>query len=157
MYHEYMRQFIEQVFTSGEFEKLIDGTYELIAPYVEKDPTKFCTYEEFQNGVQTLRQFCLIRAQSVSGQLDGSIPSTEEGQQNDRTALVDASSLRISDMGGMDNTMQGGGFSPSKETVNVGAEPQGNAQKNNGFVQIAVSAAAITAGIVFAAAFKRRR
>ena len=64
---------------SADIDGLIDEAYDLIAPYVEKDPTKFCTYDEFETGVQTLKNFCYLRAQSVAGQLDGSIPSTSEG------------------------------------------------------------------------------
>lgn len=46
LYHAAFAEFIESVFTSGEFERLFDETVELISPYVERDPTKFCTYEE---------------------------------------------------------------------------------------------------------------
>ena len=60
----------------------------MIAPYVEKDPTKFCTYEEFETGAATLSEFCLLRAESVRGQLDGSIPSDSDGQSADSTALI---------------------------------------------------------------------
>ncbi|MBQ7680703.1 MAG: spore coat protein CotH, partial [Oscillibacter sp.] len=79
----------------------------LIAPYVERDPTKFCTYEEFVKGVETLRAFCELRTQSVRGQLDGSIPATDDGQSADSSALIDASALTLSDMGNMN---RGGAF-----------------------------------------------
>ena len=72
LYHEYYEEFLQ----SADIDGLIDEAYSLIAPYVEKDPTKFCTYDEFETGVQTLKNFCYLRAQSVTGQLDGSIPST---------------------------------------------------------------------------------
>ena len=58
--------------------------------------------------MQTIREFCLLRAESVKGQLNGSIPSTEAGQSADGVALIDASSITISDMGTM--SMGGGGF-----------------------------------------------
>ena len=61
--------------TADIFAEMLDQVETLIAPYVEKDPTKFCTYEEFQTGVDTLREFCLLRAESVSGQLEGTIPA----------------------------------------------------------------------------------
>ena len=101
LYHQYFRQFLD----SADCAAMIEDAYALIAPYVEQDPTKFCTYEEFEAGVAALKTFCELRAQSVSGQLDGSIPSTDEGQAADRSALVDASNLNLSDMG----TMGGGG------------------------------------------------
>lgn len=86
LYHEAFSGFIDSVFTSGEFERLFDETLALISPYVERDPTKFCTYEEFELGAQTLREFCLLRAESISLQLAG-----EEAE-------VDASGLDISAM-----------------------------------------------------------
>ena len=78
---------------------------------MEKDPTKFCTAEEFETGVQTLKTYCALRSESIQGQLDGTTASTSEAQQEDGTSLVDASSITLSDMGSMGNTMGGkGGF-----------------------------------------------
>lgn len=53
-----------------------------------------------------MEDFCLLQAQSVQGQLEGAIPSTDEGQSEDSSTLVDASSVDISAMGTMEN---GGG------------------------------------------------
>ena len=53
-----------------------------------------------------MEDFCLLRAQSVQGQLEGTIPSTDDGQSADSSSLVDASSVDISAMGTMNN---GGG------------------------------------------------
>ena len=114
MYHQYFQEFLDSYFSNGSFadgyfEEMISSVKEMIAIYVEKDPTKFCSYEEFEKGTDTLKQFCLLRAESISGQLAGTIPSTSEGQQQDKTALVDASGISISDMG----TMAGRGGFPS--------------------------------------------
>ncbi len=109
LYHQYFQEFLETVDTAG----LIDTAAELIAPYVEKDPTRFYTYEEFETGVETLRTFCRLRAESIAGQLAGTIPSTEDGQAADASALVDASSITLSDMGTMDRGGFGGGERPS--------------------------------------------
>ena len=71
----------------------------------------FARTDEFETGVQTLKNFCRLRAQSVTGQLDGSIPSTSEAQKESSESLVDVSAITISDMGSMGNTMGGkGGF-----------------------------------------------
>ncbi len=111
LYHAYFAQFISDYFDSGYFEQMIDDVKALIAPYVEQDTTKFCTYEEFETGIETLKQFCLLRAQSINGQLDGTIPSTSDGQRDAQDSLVDASSISISDMGTMHggNMTMGGG------------------------------------------------
>ena len=90
--------------------QLIAETKEMIAPYVESDPTRFCTYEEFEKGVTALAEFCSARLDSMEGQLQGTIPSTSEGQSNDTESLIDGSHISISDMGGMNG--MGGGHNP---------------------------------------------
>lgn len=62
--------------------------------------------------MEALEDFCLLRAQSVQGQLEGTIPSTDDGQSADSSSLVDASSVDISAMGTMNN---GGGGQRSWE------------------------------------------
>lgn len=108
LYHQYFAEFITQYFDSGYFTDMIDTVSEMISPYVEGDPTKFCTYEEFKNGVVTLKEFCILRAESVCGQLNGTIPSTSDGQSQDSSTFIDASNLVISDMGNMGSMMGGG-------------------------------------------------
>ena len=108
LYHSYFSEFLAAYFDNGYLETMIDQVSTMIAPYVEQDPTKFCTYEEFKKGVSTLKSFCLLRAESISGQLDGTIGSTAAAQ--DSTTLIDAGDLQIDDMGGMNtgrgNTME---------------------------------------------------
>lgn len=106
LYHEKYQQFIDTVFTSGWFESEFDRVSAMIAPYVEKETRAFYSYEEFQTAADTLKTFCLKRAQSVQGQLDGSIPATSAAQQGS-DALIDASELSITAMGGMNNGKDG--------------------------------------------------
>ena len=105
-YHELMGELLDSV----DFAQLVSDTTALIDEYVEKDPTKFCTYDEFKAGAEAISKFCTLREESVRGQLDGSIPSTTEGQQADSSALIDDSELNSSDMGSMGGGMGGGGF-----------------------------------------------
>lgn len=98
-YHEYFDRLIEGYFESGCFEELVRETLDMIKPYVEKDPTAFCSCEDFLLGAETLRRFCLLRAESVRGQLDGTIPSTIAAQAKDQSGFVDASSVWLPDMG----------------------------------------------------------
>lgn len=100
-YHQHFSEFIAEYFESGYFSEMIDTVTQMIAPYVEKDPTKFCTYEEFQTGADILKEFCLLRAQSIRGQLNGTIPSTADGQEADSSSLINADSVTIADMGSM--------------------------------------------------------
>ena len=111
VYAEYMGYF-----DSGKFAEMYDNAIALIAPYVEKDPTAFCTYGEFQKGSSALREFCLLRAESIGRQLNGTIAATSDGQAADQNAnFVDASAIDIQSMGS--NSMgfgraRGGGFAP---------------------------------------------
>ncbi len=102
-YHKYFGEFISSYFDSGYFAEMIDKVKAIISPYIEKDPTKFCTFDEFKKGIDTLKSFCLLRAESVSAQLKGEIGSTTDTQYN--STLIDAGELQISDMGSMQNTM----------------------------------------------------
>lgn len=112
-YHMLYQEFIDQFYTSGYLEELVNKTYNMIYEYVEKDPTKFCSMEEFEKAVETMGQFVEQRCQSIEGQLDGTIPSTDSGQKEDSTNLIDASAITISDMGSMGggggNGFPGGG------------------------------------------------
>ena len=92
-YHALFEEFVERWFDEGALSELIESTADLIRPYVEKDPTRFCTTEEFEEGVEALEQFVTLRAEAVSRQLAGD------------TTAVDTEGLTLSDMG----TMQNGG------------------------------------------------
>lgn len=123
LYHEALSEFIANYFENGYFEEEIDRVTALISPYVEKDPTKFCTYDEFTEGVSALKEFCTLRAESVRGQLDGTIPSTSDAQSEDSSALISGSSVSISAMGSMN---VGGGMGGGRQDGSFGAPPDGN-------------------------------
>jgi len=90
------QEFMTTVFDSGWFAAEFDRVKAMIDPYVAQETAAFCTYDEFQTGAETLKAFCLKRAESVSRQLKG-----------DNTR-VDASELNLSVMGTMNG--MGGGF-----------------------------------------------
>ena len=100
-YHALMDEFIEKCFESGWFAQRMEQIIALLTPYVQQDRTSFTGYDSFAQAAATLTQFCELRAQSLRGQLDGSIPSTSAGQSADSSALIDAGDLAISTMGGM--------------------------------------------------------
>ena len=169
LYHQYYAQFIEELFDSGSCQALIDSTFALIAPYAAEDPTMFCTYEEFEQGVEALRTFCALRAESVRGQLAGTVPSTSQGQAEHSAGLVDASGLALSAMGSMSGDGGGpGGFQPRQDAAEVFAKdrPEGSRrpgeesgpqrEEGTGLTILAGSAALLAAGLVLAGTFRRR-
>lgn len=99
LYHQYFDQFLSTCFESGWFNKTFKSAYNLIAPYIKEDDNGFVSYDDFVTACDTLKSFVNLRNKSIRGQLDGTIPSTENGQTADNSSLIDASSLSINTMG----------------------------------------------------------
>ncbi|MBQ2802786.1 MAG: CotH kinase family protein, partial [Lachnospiraceae bacterium] len=161
LYHTIFAEFISEYFDNGYFENMFDSITEMIAPYVEKDPTKFCAYDEFEKGISTLKDFCMLRAESISGQLNGSIGSTDSTQ--DSSTLVDAGELQISDMGTMNHSM-GGNRKPQnfdENTSNFNDKQQriemNGRFSNTNWSLLAVCVGVLAIGLVVTAVFTRRK
>ncbi|MDA3733874.1 CotH kinase family protein [Niameybacter massiliensis] len=105
LYHTYLQQIVEEYIGSGLYAQTIKQVQNLISPYIKEDPTAFYTYDEYVKAVATLKQFGILRAESVKGQLNGTIPSTTETQKEKNHLLVDASLINLEVMG-----TQGGGM-----------------------------------------------
>ncbi len=104
LYKSYLHDIVDGYFGGGAIEQTIDTLDALIAEHVAADPTALCTYAEYETAVTELKKLCVLRAESIRGQLDGTIPATTAGQNADASALVDASSVNLSALGS-----QGGG------------------------------------------------
>ncbi|MDE7302378.1 MAG: CotH kinase family protein [Oscillospiraceae bacterium] len=98
-YHKYLSELMEKYFENGSFDKKIDELNTLIGGYVQKDPTAFYTYDEYQTALDAFKNIGKLRAESISGQLNGTVPSTTEGQQAASDKLIDASSVKLSELG----------------------------------------------------------
>ena len=98
-YHAYFDELLSGYFESGHFEITLRQTEKMISPYVQKDATAFCSFEDHQLAVDTLEQICLLRAQSIRSQLDGEIPATIRGQQENPNAKVEASEVQLTALG----------------------------------------------------------
>ena len=109
-YHEYLNELVEKYVNGGEFQKTYERIRSQIDGLVSDDPTAFYSYEEYEAAAQMLLEVVGLRAESVSGQLDGTIPSTDDGQQADSSSLIDGSDIELSVMG----TMSGGGGAENK-------------------------------------------
>ena len=78
-YHALFGELLDRWFSDGELETLIGETAALIRPWVEKDPTKFCTTEEFDAGAAALSAFVSLRGEAVRRQLAGDETPVETG------------------------------------------------------------------------------
>ncbi len=111
-YHEYLRQLVEEYVYGGRFDEVYSRIRSQIDSLVETDPTAFYSYEEYLEAADMLYEVVNLRAQSIEGQLDGTIPSTDSGQRADSSTLIDASDLNLSVMGTMN---MGGGPDEDRE------------------------------------------
>jgi len=100
-YHSYLQMLIDNYFADGKFEEKIKTLDALISDHVKNDATAFCTYEEYKTAVSSFITLGTLRAQSVQGQLDGTVPSTTEEQNANPDLLVPAGDLNLSDLGSM--------------------------------------------------------
>lgn len=96
-YHQVYSELLRNFFENGKCTEEIERVYNMIRPYVEKDPTAFYTLDRFDTAVNTLKAFCEKRAESISKQLNGTLGSTGDTQKNEDK--VDASDLKLTDMG----------------------------------------------------------
>ena len=107
-YYAYLQQLVSEYINGGGFDAFYERVRSRIDTLVETDPTAFYSYDEYLTAVDTLYQVVKLRGESIQGQLDGTIPSTEAAQRTS-DALVDAYALDLSTMGYM-NSGGGGGF-----------------------------------------------
>lgn len=126
MYEGYLKEIAEKYFTQEYMTELVTKIHDLIAPYVQNDPTAFCTYEEFEQACSTdpTDQYSLVyyvvnMAESIENQLNGGEPTFNT------------------------SSMQGGGFGGGKQSDFNGEMPdmasrteqttdaQQNAQQND--------------------------
>ena len=107
-YYAYLQQLVSEYIDGDGFDAFYTRVRSQIDALVESDPTAFYSYDEYLTAAETLYQVVKLRGQSIQGQLDGTIPSTEAAQRTS-DALVDASALDLSAMGYM-NSGGGGGF-----------------------------------------------
>lgn len=102
LYHSYLEKLCTEYVQGGQFEltyTMLRGLLDSRVATEEHDPTAFYTADEYTEAVEMLKTVIERRAESILGQLDGTIPSTTDGQQADSSTLVDASDLDLSVMG----------------------------------------------------------
>ncbi|MBO4325471.1 MAG: CotH kinase family protein [Lachnospiraceae bacterium] len=129
-YHEYLRQLVEEYVYGGRFEEVYQRIRSQIDSLVETDPTAFYSYEDYVKAAEILYQVINLRAQSIDGQLNGTIPSTDTAQNGNKTTFVDASGIDAKAMGSFNM----GGFSGDNavkqgrrtRTTNQSGEEGGN-------------------------------
>ena len=83
------------------------------------------------NGEYMLYNAIKLRAESIKGQLNGTIPSTDEGQRQDNASLIDASAIDIKAMGQFGMGDNFGGRDNMKASDDDGDESNNGTAINN--------------------------
>lgn len=142
LYHSYLEKLCTEYVQGGQFEltyTMLRGLLDSRVATDEHDPTAFYTAEEYTEAVEMLKTVIERRAESILGQLDGTIPSTNDGQRADSSALIDASDLDLSIMGSMMGGMGGGpdffgggrGSSQDQSETGAAAPPQDGQERES--------------------------
>lgn len=126
-YHSYLNELLKKYFTDGKFDNKIDELDNLIGRYVQADQTAFYTYDEYKTALEAFKNLANLRAESVSLQLDGTVPSTTGEQKNASDKLVDASSVTMSELGtsGMGGDRGFGDFGGNRPDLGTGNTEEG--------------------------------
>lgn len=104
-YHQYLQEIITGYFSNGKFASKVAELDSQINEYVKNDPSSFYTHEDYTNAVATIATLGDLRAQSIQGQLDGTVPSTADAQKANPDALISSDTVDMSVLG---NTGMGG-------------------------------------------------
>ena len=109
-YHEYLQLLVDEYVNGGKLDEAYNRIRSQIDSLVETDPTAFYSYEEYQQAADMLYDVIKLRAESIDGQIKGTIPSTDEGQRQDSSTLIDGSGIDLSIMGQFSMGMGGDEF-----------------------------------------------
>ncbi|MBQ6559198.1 MAG: CotH kinase family protein [Erysipelotrichaceae bacterium] len=98
-YHEYLQELVDEYVKGGGFDEVYSRIRSQIDELVETDPNALYDYEEYDTAAELLHETIKLRAESIDGQLNGTIPSTDAGQRQDSSNLIDASHIDVTVMG----------------------------------------------------------
>lgn len=139
-YESYLEYIATEVLTEENVAAITTKLGELLAPYIESDPSKFFTTEEFMEGVSgdnSLPEFAKQRSESILAQLSGELvvetnettmdmPPAMEGQNRDRVQPQNGIPPQMNEgmRGGLDiNAMTDEEFTQFLATIQYGNFP----------------------------------
>ncbi|MFD0682216.1 MULTISPECIES: CotH kinase family protein [unclassified Paenibacillus] len=78
-YHGIIEEAIDGYLSNEAFSARVKELSDMISTYVEKDPTAFYTYAQYQQALPQLTSFTSTQVSSFAKQLDGTSPSSGDG------------------------------------------------------------------------------
>ena len=126
-YHQYQDEFLTSYVESGRLQQTAEAAYRLILPYVLSDPTSGVSEAAFEDAYASNLDFCRLRAQSIRGQLSGTIPATASGQAQHPETRIDCARFTSPDSGSLTELLLPEGSGLGFEDLIGRLEPQVNA------------------------------
>lgn len=100
-YYHYLNVLCNEYIKGGEFAKTLSTIENEIGKLAGTEANAFYTNEQFHKAKQTLKLVLERRAASVLGQIEGTIPSTWEGQKAESQKLIKSDDINLQDLGGI--------------------------------------------------------
>lgn len=147
-YHEIIQGAIQGYLAEANFSARIDALDTLIASDVEQDPTAFYTYEQYKEGLTSLKKTNATTIKSIQDQLDGTAASSGDGSGSgmggrgggERPAMAQPSREQAEDGVTTASTVNEAGQLPAAERPANAAQTeegtQGNIANGNGTEQM---------------------
>lgn len=98
-YHAYYQRLIDAYVLGGGFDVFYARTRSQIDDLVKADPNALYVYDTYDRAAKMLKAAVELRGKSVRGQLNGTIPSTREGQKAQSERRLEASAIDLQVMG----------------------------------------------------------
>nr|WP_281423182.1 CotH kinase family protein [Paenibacillus oenotherae] len=106
-YHQYLSEMLKGYLSDEAFSARVKEVADLISSHVEKDPTAFYTYEQYEQGVSALVSFVAQQTALFTKQLDGTSPSSGDGSGSGG-GMGGVGGVREGIQGGVREGIQGG-------------------------------------------------
>jgi len=100
-YYHYLDVLCNEYIKGGEFAKTLSTIENEIGEIAGTEANAFYSNEQFNKAKQTLQLVLERRATSVLGQIDGTIPSTWEGQKAEPEKLIRSDDINLQELGGI--------------------------------------------------------
>lgn len=101
LYYHYLEVLCREYIQGGVYAQTAERIKSEIGGVAGTEPNAFYTNKQFIEGAETLDRVLQLKAKSVLGQIEGTIPSTWETQKAEPEKLVDCRGVNLRKLGGL--------------------------------------------------------
>lgn len=100
-YYHYLDQLCRQYIQGGGMKQFLKNVRKIVGKKAGTEPNRFYTNQQFHTGMDMLATMLQRKAQSVLGQMDGTVPSTWEEQKAHPERLIPCNDINLRLTGGL--------------------------------------------------------